>query len=156
MAPWAETCSDIVRPINSIMHSDMWVSWLVYCCLTEIKAQYIVLIHNRMHSLKIIKLFTRLFISVLYSSAFLDGLGFLVCSHSQIILSLIINLARSWHVSSDGTSACHKAATYIEKHNSEKKQTYTVHASIGIRIHDPSVPSGRRHFMPLNFFFKFA
>jgi hypothetical protein len=24
MVPWAETCVDIVRPINSIMHRDMW------------------------------------------------------------------------------------------------------------------------------------
>jgi hypothetical protein len=31
----------------------MRVSLLVYCCLTENKTQYIVLIHNRMHSLKI-------------------------------------------------------------------------------------------------------
>jgi hypothetical protein len=26
MALWAETCSDFVRPINSVVHSDMWVS----------------------------------------------------------------------------------------------------------------------------------
>jgi hypothetical protein len=34
MAPRAETCSDIVRPINSVMHSEMSASCLVYCCLT--------------------------------------------------------------------------------------------------------------------------
>jgi hypothetical protein len=29
MAPWVETCSDIVWPINPIMHSDMWVNWYI-------------------------------------------------------------------------------------------------------------------------------
>jgi hypothetical protein len=37
------------------MHIDMWVSELVYLllCLTVNNVQYIVLIHNRMHSIKI-------------------------------------------------------------------------------------------------------
>jgi hypothetical protein len=33
MAPWAETCCDIVRPINSVMHSEMWAS----CCVWQEK-----------------------------------------------------------------------------------------------------------------------
>jgi hypothetical protein len=26
-------CSDVVWLTNSIMHSEMWASWLVYCCV---------------------------------------------------------------------------------------------------------------------------
>jgi hypothetical protein len=56
MAPWAETCSDIVRPINSIMRSEMWVSWLVCCCAWQEKQNsYIVLTYNRMHSLNFLE-----------------------------------------------------------------------------------------------------
>jgi hypothetical protein len=54
MVPRAETCSDIVRPINSVMHSEMWGSWLVYCYVWQEKQNsYIVITYNRMHSLRI-------------------------------------------------------------------------------------------------------
>jgi hypothetical protein len=33
MALWAETCSNIVWPVNSVMCGEMWASWLVYCCV---------------------------------------------------------------------------------------------------------------------------
>jgi hypothetical protein len=53
MAPWAETCSETVQPINSVMHSEMWASCSVYCCVWQERwNSYIVLTHNRMHSLK--------------------------------------------------------------------------------------------------------
>jgi hypothetical protein len=31
-------CSDIVRTINSILRIDMWVSWLVYCCVWPMRS----------------------------------------------------------------------------------------------------------------------
>jgi hypothetical protein len=37
MAPWAETCCDIVWQMNSVMHSEMWVSGFVYCCVWQEK-----------------------------------------------------------------------------------------------------------------------
>jgi hypothetical protein len=44
---------------NQLTHISLCVSQLIgiLLCLTEIKAQYIVLIHNRMHSLKITIIF---------------------------------------------------------------------------------------------------
>jgi hypothetical protein len=40
MAPWAETCSGIVRPINSIMHSEMWVNWYIVVFDRKMKLIY--------------------------------------------------------------------------------------------------------------------
>jgi hypothetical protein len=54
-APWAEICSDAVWPINSVMHSEMWASCLVFVVSDrKNKNSYTVLTHNRLHSLEII------------------------------------------------------------------------------------------------------
>jgi hypothetical protein len=50
MAPWAETFCDIVRPVNLVMHSEMWASCLVCCCVWQEKQNsYIVYITLFLH-----------------------------------------------------------------------------------------------------------
>jgi hypothetical protein len=51
MGSWAQTCSDAVRPINSVMRSRMWVIWcLLY--LTGKPKTHIYSTNNRTRSLK--------------------------------------------------------------------------------------------------------
>jgi hypothetical protein len=73
MALWAETCSDLIRLLNSVMHREMLASWLVYCCVwQEEQNSYIVLlvIHKRMNSLK----FHKTILTYLRSWALLEKL----------------------------------------------------------------------------------
>jgi hypothetical protein len=37
MAPWAETCCNMVWLINSVTHSEMWASCSKYCCIWQDK-----------------------------------------------------------------------------------------------------------------------